>query len=430
MMKRVFSCASSVIVWLGTSSGNAASTLDMILDFNASPGRKNIFKYNENSLNGLTSVFRRPWWRRIWIVQEVVAARELVILLGHTIFPWEFLAKLCRTIELDEFRQQPLAPILRSCGYQKFTTLHNFRQSRAMQLVRLLQCTQGYQASDPRDKLYALLGLSSDVSTDDFPPDYSKPVQRVWEDLVKFMALQRNRLDIVSSAHLSVSGPGIPDLQSWLPCWHSPSTLRPLNGEPTSRYSYSAAGNTQAVVDLSQFPHVLGAEGIVADTVEIFGGSITIGHECLSTIRRWQYIASQRIDSSTMDCFWRVIVADKDHTGNHATEYFGRGFNDFINGSRKVPSRCIQNFSDAVTRAVMGRRFFITRKGRLGLAPPVIQLKDRIVILKGCCVPLILRAVGDSSVLIGEAYVSGIMDGELISGLEAGRYKPRMIHLK
>lgn len=44
--------------------------------------------------------------------------------------------------------------------------------------------------------------------------------------------------------------------------------------------------------------------------------------------------------------------------------------------------------------------------------------------------PLIMRAVGDHMVIVGESYVSGIMNGEVIEGLAAGKYKTRMIRLQ
>ncbi|KAM0424974.1 hypothetical protein ACHAPT_009775 [Fusarium lateritium] len=430
MMRRVYSNASSVVVWLGDLPRNVAPTLDMILGSNPG-GYKPILMHQKKTLEGLANIFRRPWWRRMWIIQEAVAAGELVVMLGRTVFPWEFLGDICRAIQLDEFTKHHHAPIIRSCGYQKFTALDTFRQTGTMPLVYLLRCTRGYQATDPRDKLFALLGLASDIGSEDFFPDYSKPVQRVWEDLVKFMVTRRRSLDIICSAQFSAPSPDIPGLQSWLPSWQSPSTTHSLGGEVTGQYLGSAAGDTKPVIDLSQFPRVLMAEGIAVDTVELYGGSITVAHECLSTIRRWRYLASQRMDSKNKGCFWRAIIADRDHMGNRATDDFGRSFEAFIDGpSHERLSRHSQNFSDAVTRAVMGRRFFITRKGRLGLGSPEIQLGDKIVILKGCCMPLVLRADGECWVLVGEAYVSGIMRGEAVTGPEAGRNKARMVKLK
>lgn len=418
MMKRIFSTASSVIVWLGDAEGSISATLEMILKYNWSRGRKNLFKYPEESLRGLEDLFSRSWWKRIWIVQEVVAARELVVLLGRTMFPWIMLANLCQGIQLLEFLSHPLAPMVRSCGYQKFTVLDHFRRNRTMPLVRFVHCTQDYQATDLRDKLYALLGMASDLSPDDIIPDYTKPVQEVFLDLVRFMAIDRCNLDIISSGRLSISNSASP---SWVPDWRGSNTLRPLNSEEVGGHFYRASGNTNAVVDMTDFPSALTAEGWIVDTIEFFDDTITNAHVDLATIRRWQSIAAENITRTIMmSLFWRTIVMDKDHTGNFATPSFGKAFEGFING--KTRSKFVQQFSDAVTRAVMGRRFFITKGGRMGLGPPEILPNDQIAILKGCHVPLILRGVDDHMLLIGESYISAMMNGELVSDLAEGRY--------
>jgi len=73
----------------------------------------------------------------------------------------------------------------------------------------------------------------------------------------------------------------------------------------------------------------------------------------------------------------------------------------------------------------MGRRFFSTKRGRMGLAPSTILVGDMVCVILGCQVPLIIQKVNGHQVLVGEAYVHGIMDGEVIEGLTEGVYKLR-----
>ncbi|KAL7621616.1 hypothetical protein AAE478_008942 [Parahypoxylon ruwenzoriense] len=427
MMKSIFSAASSVIVWLGDAEGSVRATMEMILNYNWSKGKRDLFKYPQQAIRGIVELFRRPWWKRIWIVQEVVAAQELVVLLGRTVLPWIMLERLCREIQVSEFLSHPLAPVLHSCGYQKFTTLNNFRRNGTMPLVRFLQCTQDYQATDSRDKLYALLGMASDVTTDDIVPDYTKPVQEMFLDLVKFMATNRRNLDIISSGRLSLSNHTAP---SWLPDWQGLNTLRPLNSEEPGGHFYRASSHTEAVADLAEFPSALTVKGAVVDTVEVFGSTITLASESRPTIQSWQDIAAENVNRANMWLFRRTIVMDKDHIGNLAMPSFDQGFTDFITGSDKKHSKFVQQFSDAVNRAVIGRRFFITKNGRMGLGPPEIEPKDKIAILLGCHVPLILREVDDHMVIVGEAYVSNLMNGEAMAEMVERRYGTRNIILK
>ena len=71
----------------------------------------------------------------------------------------------------------------------------------------------------------------------------------------------------------------------------------------------------------------------------------------------------------------------------------------------------------AMSLACKGRRFFTTAKGFMGLAPDIAQVGDKICLISGCCTPFIIRADGPNFCLVGESYVHGVMDGELMSDI-------------
>lgn len=61
------------------------------------------------------------------------------------------------------------------------------------------------------------------------------------------------------------------------------------------------------------------------------------------------------------------------------------------------------------------RRFFRSNQGRFGWAPDQARPGDKLCILNGLAVPLILRAKDSGRFeIIGDAYVHGIMDGEVV----------------
>jgi len=69
------------------------------------------------------------------------------------------------------------------------------------------------------------------------------------------------------------------------------------------------------------------------------------------------------------------------------------------------------------------RRSTIASTGRIGLVPERAQEEDLISIFLGCSVPIILRPVGNHYALIGEAYIHGIMKGEVMEKLDKGNFK-------
>ncbi|KAG8353910.1 hypothetical protein FVEN_g8162 [Fusarium venenatum] len=63
--------------------------------------------------------------------------------------------------------------------------------------------------------------------------------------------------------------------------------------------------------------------------------------------------------------------------------------------------------------AMAWRRVFGTRGGRMGMGTCAAQVGDRIVLLRGCNTPLIVRRSGEAWKLVGECYVHGVMYGEI-----------------
>ena len=71
----------------------------------------------------------------------------------------------------------------------------------------------------------------------------------------------------------------------------------------------------------------------------------------------------------------------------------------------------------ALSLACKGKGFFTTTKGFMGLAPDIAQVGDKVCLISGCCTPFIIRADGPNFCLVGESYVHGVMDGELMSDI-------------
>jgi hypothetical protein len=72
-----------------------------------------------------------------------------------------------------------------------------------------------------------------------------------------------------------------------------------------------------------------------------------------------------------------------------------------------------------------GAAFFVTQNGFVGLCTPLVEVHDQLAIWFGSPVPFVLRALGpegnqassNTYALIGAAYVSGIMNGEMVDEL-------------
>jgi hypothetical protein len=91
----------------------------------------------------------------------------------------------------------------------------------------------------------------------------------------------------------------------------------------------------------------------------------------------------------------------------------------------------VRDFLKRVQAVTWNRRFLETSDGLVGIAPGQTEKGDKVCILYGCSVPVILRKKGRFYEYIGEAYIYGKMDGEAIVAHEdQGRTKPDTFALR
>ena len=187
-MRRIFSSASSVIVYLGSGSNDIVPVLNAILD----GGFTAILRSQERSghaLRLLREFLRLPYFRRIWVTQEIYAARHLeVVYAGHS-FGGELFQNLVRvrktTVNTENYFQLPLTVTIR--GFAEPPTLWT-----------LLCWTRTFEASDPRDKLIALLGIAQDMGEEvkAFLIDYWQTVTALWQRVITYFFFRAIGLDI------------------------------------------------------------------------------------------------------------------------------------------------------------------------------------------------------------------------------------------
>jgi hypothetical protein len=167
----------------------------------------------------LLGLFRRPWFSRVWILQEVFKCPfgKAVIVCGDTWVDWSTVMYLKPVI--DDIRDKaifkhwhepipwPYVLILQS--YSSFSarkSLYNF----------LLE-TRDFGATDPRDKLFALLPLLEDACYEGPVVDYALSSAQVYINVAEY--LLQDGLQFLS---LAQGPPTVRSLPSWVPDWSQP----------------------------------------------------------------------------------------------------------------------------------------------------------------------------------------------------------------
>ncbi|KAK1831424.1 HET-domain-containing protein [Podospora conica] len=155
--------------------------------------RMGVDEYDDEICTGLARTLNtllcRPWFRRTWIIQEVACARSLLIMCGSYEISSRVFVDFASLLGVP-FDHQSQANALLDIMPGRRRKESWWNESRDLQT--LLVKFQASEATDERDKVYALLGISSDASLRNaFPPDYEKPMHKVMQNTISFVLFRR-----------------------------------------------------------------------------------------------------------------------------------------------------------------------------------------------------------------------------------------------
>ncbi|KAI0834873.1 heterokaryon incompatibility protein-domain-containing protein [Hypoxylon sp. FL0890] len=238
LMTKIYTRATSVLVWLGKNEDGASCLhkIDKLSRGMNDPHDKVIIKELLASLLNLT------WFSRRWIVQEVVLSPNVTLFCGLVEMSW---VRLLQVVGLawPSDRERNCSSVVKTMGTiwrrQFIGSEFSSRLDQATGILNLLESFENLGCADPRDRIYALAGLSSDtVLSPDFQAkgekvmvSYSLPVEEVYIDFAvrKFAALGGYN-NMIRLASQRSNGSHLNGQCSWIPDWRLP-VIRQLTFE-------------------------------------------------------------------------------------------------------------------------------------------------------------------------------------------------------
>lgn len=179
-MARIYKNAMEVYVWLGLESEDSGLAIDLLdQDYLETEALK------QRHLGAIRNLFTRPYWKRLWIVQEVVLARNLVLMCGPS---RSYSSKGALSRNLWTFARQ-IEPNPRErcdtdpCIIRTASLLSRFD---GYNMYEVIATTDIYDCSDARDQVYgvqAMVDLSQRLY-----PDYSMSADEVFLACIKVLA--------------------------------------------------------------------------------------------------------------------------------------------------------------------------------------------------------------------------------------------------
>lgn len=295
---------------------------------------------------------------------------------------------------------------------------------KAYGLGYLLELAQLFNATEPRDKVYGILGMASLAGHKDLLPDYNKPLREVYELATRMSIEDSGILDILRLAR--VLGP--PDDRryvessrwpSWVPLWDEKwdQKVSPMN---MPRF-FCVNSAIPLALDASASASMLRVQGVIVDTVDAVSESFgydekywTLDHAAGLVRSIWPLVTKttsdvtgERILGALAECLTMGVDEDYNLVSAEASELnLAALMNERSGGlaglelSLSLRSKVAVGHGDSEAytksfrRHAQHRCFSKTATGFMGLGPRDMQPNDRVCILFGGRNPFLLRENG------------------------------------
>ena len=461
MMRDIYRNCSQCLIWLGEIPGTldtftvneAEGALDFLRlcagQFGDSQSGVSIppTLSNIEQLQGARVAFQalilngNPWWSRVWTVQEVVLPPKAHVLWGALTLPWDTITRAAMKICAPQSGIPP---------FSFLEVFHDVMDSftspvRGLEIAKygenplnVLQRWRHRDATDPRDKVFALMGLFPSMPLPGIQScDYNMSVVDLYTKVtIDLIQLEQDLRPMVGlRTNVSPS----------LPTWAIDLSLAPSTDTAdwwwnhSHRYQrFAADGGENFQFKTLHGGSVLSLTGLYVDRVQEVGdvlrqetSQVIPEKRVMEIITSWEQIMRRCFKDldigqeypnghSLVDAFGRTMIGDV------IMEEFPRWRADAEDGRLvwQFVRKGIRNEAyNSIYKMIVGQTFFITQRGYFGIGPPTIKQGDEVWVLSGGKVPFILRPRETGSqapqpmtssefTLAGNAFVYGIMDGE------------------
>ncbi|KAL8282637.1 hypothetical protein RB600_005876 [Gaeumannomyces tritici] len=434
-MSEIFKSAHRVVAFLGPEAGNSGLALRTLHHLGRqvevlvpnmripAPGaahpdwveRAAELPYDGATWDAIDALMNRKWFTRLWIIQEArLAGRRAVVQAGPDTIPLSLFRRAVKCLRgKDRLPLPELRPKLQAA--QQMTD-----DQTGLTFCAVLDMGHGRGHTDPRDRVYGLLGMAPPRLAAKIRPQYSKAVADVMRETTLTHVRHCLRLELLKRCRQDGRG-AVEGLPSWVPdltCgsevsfdmsrhsdfaaghsrahfWHHPPPPPPPAGGASD--VLEVLGVRCAVVASVSTPLLPGA----ADPAEVIRSwqpadwrtatcpptNTPLGLAHAATLRRG--IFQERYPGFKCTNRRRWVQANSGEVGL-MPERPGGGGGGGGGGTTRAPPPDSAAHGRAI-KLCMGKTYVRTREGHVGLAPAGARPGDVVAVLLGCDSPVLLR---------------------------------------
>jgi hypothetical protein len=389
--------------------------------------------------DALYVLLKQDWFDRGWVVQEAASSPDSQLLWGQSRFGWEKLMRVyiwLSTRASDVYYSRPFSEVPINSHMSIYLESHEeFGQVfydvlswGSYSILRTLNSARELDLTNPCDRIYAFMDLPKKTEQRIIlHPDYEITHLETYRRFAaKYLQHTKHTeiLDYVSHNENSL----VDDCPSWVPRWDIPTWSVSLNvWAATLAASRTGSAIEPVIID----EKCLKVRGIIIDTVlyvsdvldwdtttadtiiKIWNQVNTISCEC-------PYVESsepRRLDAfldslcagtyDGEDSQWRLAKASfaRKAQNNQGPIDNAETSADAVGGAENESALFIEH----VRIRTDHRKFILTERGFMGLAPEVAHTLDLCAIVFGCKTSCVLRRKdgGDQYTFLGASYLVG-----------------------
>ncbi|RSM05119.1 hypothetical protein CDV31_009753 [Fusarium ambrosium] len=291
LMTNIFQLAVRVYIWLGEDEDEsrvATQFLEEIapiasarVDGQVRKHSSKFPKVEDPKWSILAKLLERKWFRRVWVAQELVLAREAIVVCGARQMTWDrFHAAVEACFSVVEGagysfllpRQTKVAAVLHLGEFRR--DYYSDRTERD-ELLTLLERFHMAEATRQRDKLFALLSLAKDGK--EYTPDYRKPLKDIITDFAGVLVKNGRAMDLLYRAR--GYSKQFPEFPSWIPNWISSPCPDTISRWPSRTHGDDFAAATSVPSKTKVIGSILYINGCKLGSIKVLG-------KCRSSINK------------------------------------------------------------------------------------------------------------------------------------------------
>ncbi|KAK0109539.1 hypothetical protein ONS95_002226 [Cadophora gregata] len=540
LMRQIYSSAFRTLAYLGDEADSSDSAIQLHekiggISFSGLPEKfvtmewlqsHGLPEYQDPAWLAWSILWRRPWFRRAWVLQEFVLGKDIVLICGQKKINWKRFVSA--TEKMQEFNllkwtttgealddgindaysgaaamlammavksgsslSSGIAYYIRSFSEADESTLQQLESHKSLAeklpglkdtimmlrkdpslveptikmleenmgafglseltdpsihqpLINLLFMFDRSEATDPRDRLFALLGLASDGTDEDFRPDYNESIDSLARRFSQGFIEKGHGMQVLHLAGLSNE---LPTWPSWVPDWTRTGVVERkvlcarTIWAPVDNNSYKAGGDLLPNIRISQNPNVLLVSGSRVDTISQLGmdASSIISPTTTDIFILREFFASADDvigpDSSKVypptgenmdEVYWRTLIANKGMNSAEATSEYALQYEEcrrFFDTNTLESLTSVEQllslnlYYGCVASLLATSRVCKTVNGFVGVVPIGAGVGDLVAVFAGGAMPFVLRPTEEIEGgfrLLGGCYMHGLMRGEAV----------------